>query len=221
MRDMSEREMIELMDMDDEAPIFMLSADSFEWRDGDDANSFAWDVQARYGGDYDKALFKTEGAAASSNTDARVEMHWDHVIGRWWRSQLGIRHDIHEGPARTWAAFGIQGLAPYWFDIEATAYVGEEGSTALRLAIDYQLRLTQRLILEPELELNAYGQRDPENAIGAGLSDTEIALRLRFEIHRELAPYIGVAWTRLHGDTADMAKDASDLEWLVGVRWWF
>ena len=223
MRDMSEREMIELMDMDDEAPVFMLSADALEWRYADDADSFKWDVQARYGGDYNKAVLKTEGHSASGETDARLEVLWDRVIGRWWSAQAGVRQDFHEGPSRTWAAFGIQGLAPYWFDVEATAYVGEEGSTALRLAIDYELRLTQRFILEPKFEMNAYGQRDVENGIGSGVSDTELALRLRYEIRREFAPYVGVAWRHLHGDTADLAAastDDSEIEWLLGLRWW-
>jgi copper resistance protein B len=225
MRDMSEREMIELMDMDDEASFFMLKANAFEWRHGNGEDAFSWDIQGWYGNDYDKLLLKSEGNVIDSETDARTELLWDRVMSRWWNVQAGIRHDIRPGPSRTWAAFGIQGLAPYWFEVEATAYVGEEGRSAFRLAVDYELLLTQRLILEPEFELQAFGRDDRENLIGAGISSTGLALRLRYEILRELAPYIGVAWTRLHGNTSEIAKtagtDTSDVQWLAGLRWWF
>jgi copper resistance protein B len=227
MRDMSEKEMIELMDMDDEAAILMLEADAFEWRRGDRDDAFSWDMQAHYGSDYNELLLKTEGEVVHGDTDARTELHWDRVVARWWSVQIGVRHDIAEGPSRTWAAFGVQGLAPYWFEIEATGYVGEEGRTALRVAVDYDLLLTQRWILAPALELNAYGQGDAKNGLGTGLANTELALRLRYEIKRELAPYIGIVWTRLYGDTADLANagstdaDDNEVEWSIGVRWWF
>jgi copper resistance protein B len=225
MRDMSEREMIELMEMDDAAAVLSIRADALEWRHHDEKDEFSWDVRGWYGNDYDKLMLKSEGAVVEGDTDARVELLWDRVIGRWWSVQAGVRHDVHEGPSRTWIAFGLQGLAPQWFEIEATAYLGEEGRSALRVGVDYELLLTQRLILEPKLEVNMFGKADKENLIGSGLSDTELALRLRYEIRRELAPYVGVAWTRLQGNTADMAesvaRDSNDVQWLAGVRWWF
>jgi copper resistance protein B len=225
MRDMSEREMIELMDMDDNASFFMVRANAFEWRRRDSENAFSWDIQGWYGNDYDKLVLKSDGDVVEGDTDARTELLWDRVIGRWWNVQAGIRHDTLPGRARTWAAIGVQGLAPYWFDVEATAYVGEEGRSALRLSIDYELLLTQRLVLEPEVEVEAYGQNDRANLIGSGVSSTELAIRMRYELMRELAPYIGIAWTRLHGNTAQIARTAGvevdDLQWLAGVRWWF
>jgi copper resistance protein B len=119
----------------------------------------------------------------------------------------------------------VQGLAPYFFDIEATAYVGDTGRTAARFKARYAALFTQRLILEPEFELNAYGKDDPEGRVMSGFSDLQFALRLRYEIRRELAPYVGVTWVRRLGRTADLARaageDASDLQVLAGVRFWF
>jgi copper resistance protein B len=223
MRDMSAEEMIELMDMDDDAPLLMVRADELEWRKGGEDELF-WDMSAWYGNDYNKAWFKSEGEAGDA-TESRLELLWDRVIARWWSMQAGIRHDVNEGPSRTWAAVGVQGTAPYWFEVEATAYVGDEGRTALRLAMDYELLLTQRLVLEPEFELSIYGQRDPANGIGSGVSSSELGLRLRYEVRRELAPYVGVAWTRSYGNTADLARaeqiDVDEVQWLLGLRAWF
>lgn len=224
MRDMSAKEMIELMDMDDGAPVLMLRADELEWRKGDEGQ-LSWDLNAWYGNDYNKAWFKSEGEAADDDEESRLELLWDRVIARWWSLQAGIRHDLSEDSSRTWAAVGVQGTAPYWFEVEATAYVGDEGRTALRFAIDYELLLTQRLILEPEIEFNIYGKRDESNGIGSGISNSEAALRLRYEVKRELAPYVGVAWTRLYGNTADLSReqgtDVDELQWLLGIRGWF
>src|SRR5699024_7834914 len=124
-----------------------------------------------------------------------------------------------------WATFGIQGLAPYWFEVQATAYAGPSGRTAARLGVSYELLFTQRLILEPELEANLYGKDDPARGIGSGLSDLEFGLRLRYEIRRRFAPYVGIAWTRRFGASADYAradgKPATDREWVAGLRLWF
>jgi copper resistance protein B len=225
MRDMSEREMIELMDMDDNAAFIMVRADSFEWQLAEDDDAFAWDLQGWYGNDRDKLVLKTEGEFVDSDVDSRNEVLWDRVLSRWWNLQAGVRHDVHPGPSRSWAAVGVQGLAPYWFEVEATAYIGEEGRTALRIAVDYELLITQRLVLEPEVELQMFGKSDAENRIGSGVSSSEIALRLRYEFRREFAPYIGVSWTRLYGNTATinaaMGNERSEIAGVLGARWWF
>ena len=224
MRDMSEEEMSELMDMDDSEAHFMIRADAMEWRRGD-ADEFAWDTHAWYGNDYDKLWFKSEGETSAGEVEARSELVWDRIVSRWWSTQVGVRHDVSEGPSRTWAAIGVQGLAPYWFEIEAAAYVGGQGRTAVRFAAEYELLLTRQLVLEPKLEFDAYGKRDQANLVGAGISSSELALRLRFNIRPELAPYLGVAWTNTYGDTAALHRaagsDEDELEWLAGVRWWF
>lgn len=149
----------------------------------------------------------------------------DHTVATFWSTQLGVRADGGEGPHRQWAAFGIQGLAPYWFELEATGYVGPSGRTAARFRAEYELLFTQRLILQPEFEANAYGSSDRARRLGSGLSDTSLGLRLRYEFHRQFAPYVGVVWTRRWGGTADFARNAGqgrfNRQWVAGVRIWF
>lgn len=222
MHDMSNKEMTELMAMDDAAPVGMVLADQFEWRDTDGGDALAWDGQAWYGGDRTKAWLKFEGERVDDETHANVELLADRVISPWWSAQAGARHDFGEGPSRTWAAIGVQGLAPQWFEVEATLYAGEEGRTAARFSGEYELLITQRLVLQPKLEVNLYGKNDPENGIGSGLSDTQLGVRLRYELRREIAPYVGLVWTRLYGDTARLTnRDDSDVQFVAGVRAWF
>jgi len=150
---------------------------------------------------------------------------WDRVVSRWWSVQTGVAHDFGDGPSRTWATVGVQGLAPYWFEIEALLYVGEEGRTAAKFSGEYEMFLTQRLVLQPKLELNLYGKDDAANGIGSGLSDAELGLRLRYEIKREFASYAGVLWTRSFSETArlvrDRGADSNELQWVAGLRMWF
>ncbi len=225
MHDVSNEEMIELMQMEDNAPYSMWLLDQFEWREIEDENALVWDAQAWYGTDYNKAWLKTEGERVGGAYEGRAELLWDRLLTRWWHMQAGVRHDFGDGPSRTWAAFGVQGLAPYWFEVEATAYVGEGGRTAARLSAEYELLLTQRLILQPEIEFDLYGKDDPRNGIGSGLADSEVGLRLRYEIRREFAPYIGVVWSRSYGETADLARaagrDEDDVQFVAGLRAWF
>lgn len=225
MRDMSNERMVELMGMDDSAAYSMLRIDELEWRDFDREDAIVWDVQAFYGDDYNKAWLKVEGSRMADESESTSELLWDRIFSRWWSAQLGIRHDVGEGPSRTWAAFGVQGLAPYWFEVEATVYVGEQGRAAFKASAEQDLLLTQRVILQPELEIEAYGKDDPANGIGSGLSSLELGLRLRYEIRREFAPYIGLVWSRRYGETADFAEaagiDADDLQLVAGLRVWF
>jgi copper resistance protein B len=218
MPDMPYHEMTQMMGMDDTAPIGALLLDRLEWRSA--AGAGAWDAYAWYGGDYDKVWFKTEGQRARGRTeDARAELLWDRIVARWWSLQLGGRQDFGAGPPRRWAAAGVQGLAPQWFNIEATFYVGDGGRTAARFQAQYELLFTQRLVLQPELEVNLYGKGDPRRAIGSGLSD------MRYEIRREIAPYIGVTWNRAFGETADFrlrdGEGSGAARVVAGVRVWF
>ena len=159
------------------------------------------------------------------STDADAEFLWDHAAAAFWDTTLGVRQDFGQGAHRTWAAFGVQGLAPYWFEVAATAYVGDAGRTALRIEADYELSLTQRLILQPRFELNAYGKDDPAARIGSGISDAEFGLRLRYEIRREFAPYVGVERVQRLGRTADFANAEGipdgETRWVVGLRFWY
>ncbi|MGB6145361.1 MAG: copper resistance protein B [Rhodanobacter sp.] len=208
------------------APAGMLLIDQLEAFHGRDANGQHWEAEGWYGSDSDKLWLRSEGERSGGKLeDAGVEAFWNRNVATFWSTQLGVRHDFGAGPAREWAAFGVQGLAPYWFELEATAYVGPAGRTAARLRADYELLFTQRLILQPEVEVNLYGKADPARGVGSGVSDAKLGLRLRYEIRREFAPYLGVVWTRRFGTTADFARAdhqaVFDRQWVAGLRIWF
>jgi len=186
----------------------------------------AWDAQGWMGGDFDKLWIKSEGVALRGKTrDSKVEAVWAHAILPFWDAQFGIRQDFGNGPSREWGAFGVQGISPYWFDVELTGYVGEEGRTAVRLKTEYDLYLTQRLILKPEIELNAYGRPDRARATGAGLADGQFALRLRYEFGRRFAPYAGFIYGRRFAGSANLARQAGepaiDHRAVAGVEFFF
>ena len=136
-------------------------------------------------------------------------MLWSHALSAYFDTQLGARFDQYdEGVNREWLALGIQGLSPYWFELDITAYVGESGRTALTFEAEYELLLTQQLILQPRAELSLYGKDDPDNDLGSGLSDASLGIRLRYEFTRQLAPYVGVEWKTTFGGTADAVQTA-------------
>jgi copper resistance protein B len=214
------------MDMADDAPLGMLLIDRWEAFHGRAANGQTWEAQGWYGNDSNKLWLRTEGGRSRGKLDdGDLEAFWNRAIAAYWSSQLGVRWDFGEGPQRTWAAFGVQGLAPYWFGLAATAYVGAHGRTAARLRADYELRFTQRLILQPEAEVNLYGRSDPQRRIGSGVSDVQFGLRLRYECRRQLAPYVGMNWVRRVGTTADYARQdhlpVLDRQIVAGFRIWF
>jgi copper resistance protein B len=226
MAPMSNREMTDAMEMDDTAPVAMLRFDRLERVDSDDGIATAWKLSATVGGDFDKLLVRSEGERAHGAFErADAEALWSHAVASYWDTQVGVRRNFGRGADRTWAAFGVQGLAPYRIEVGATAYIGDAGRTALRIEADYDLSLTQRLILQPRVELNAYGKSDPAAHIGSGLSDAEVGLRLRYEIRREIAPYVGAERSWLFGDSADFARSegrsGADTKWVVGLRVWY
>lgn len=189
-------------------------------------DSTVYDLQAWYGTAYNKAVLKAEGNIAKGKLqESRTEFLWSRATSTYWDTQLGLRFDNGIGPRRQWLAFGVQGLAPYWFELEATAYVGSGGRTALRLNASYELLLTQRLILEPRAELQFYGKDDPERHIGKGLAEASTGLRLRYEFSRQFAPYIGVERAGSFGRTADLVRSdggsPQQTRWVAGVRFWF
>lgn len=211
--------------MGDEDKFGSLLIDRLESVRTRDNSSTAYDLQARFGRDYDRAVLKAEGDVAGGKLHARTELLWGHALATFWDTQLGARYDSGGGPDRRWLAFGVQGLAPYWFNVEATAYAGEQGRSAFRFAAEYELLLTQKLVLQPRVEANFYGKRDAARALGSGLSDLSTGLRLRYEIRREFAPYIGVERAAKFGATADYARaageDAKVTRFVAGVRFWY
>ncbi|MHB0922263.1 copper resistance protein B [Thiomonas sp.] len=213
-------------DMNGDPLISKFMLDQLEYVHGQNGGSAAWDGRFRIGYDINKIWIRSQGQRSHGKTqDADVELLWGHTVTPYWDVMSGVRHDFGGGPSRDWAAFGIQGLAPYLFFVEATAYVGPSGRTAARFKSEYDLLFTQRLILTPEVEANLYGRSDPARGIGAGVSDASLTFRLRYEISREFAPYIGFGWARKFGGTASYAQAAGepvlDHQLIAGLRVWF
>ena len=194
------------------------------WSDGE--RSQAWEVEAWRGTDLNRLWLRSEGERAHGDTEqANVELLYGRSVTPWWDVVAGVRHDFGEGPSQTMAAFGVQGLAPYKFEVAATAYLGQSGQSALNLGAEYDTLLTNRLILQWNAEAEFWGRDDAERGIGSGLNSIEAGLRLRYEIRREFAPYVGVVWERRFGDAADAVEleggDASGARVVAGVRFWF
>lgn len=204
-----------------------LLIDRLEYRATDGRDGYAWDAQGWYGGDIDKLWLKSEGEGAFGEGLERGEVQalWSRAIGPWFDLQLGLRHDFGEGPDRSHLALGVQGLAPYWFEIDAAGFVSDEGDVTARVEAEYDLRLTQRLILQPSAEVEFSLQDVPELRMGSGLSSAETGLRLRYEFTPQFAPYLGVEYERGFGDTARFRRAAGDgpggWSLLAGLRAWF
>ena len=210
----------------DQAVHHFVLFDRLEWRAAADGGGVTVDSTGWIGRDRDRLWFRAEGDTDEGRVgDAQAHVLYGRQFSRWWDVVGGIRQDFRPGPAQTWAAIGVQGLAPYWFEIEATAYVGASGRTQARFEVEYELLLTNRLVLQPLLEVDLFGKSDPERGTGAGLSTTEAGFRLRYEFRREVAPYVGVTWHRRYGKTADFAEAVGDgaarTQLVTGVRLWF
>ena len=210
---------------------FML-IDGLEAWDSDEGTAWSWSGRGWIGTDLDRLWLRSDGEGVSGHAEtAELEVLYGHSISPWWDVVAGLRHDFApgdgdgDGDAQDFVAIGLQGLAPQKFEVEATAYLGERGQSAIRLETGYELLLTNRLILQPRLELEAFGKDDPARGIGSGLGTAEIGLRLRYEFTRRFAPYIGVVHERAFGGTADlrreMAQPVDDTRVVVGIRTWF
>jgi copper resistance protein B len=205
----------------------LISLDRLEAQIADGEDGYVWELNAWYGGDIDKLWIKSEGEGefGGSLEEAEIQALWSHAIGPYFDVQAGVRYDIRPEPDRAHAVFGIQGLAPYFFEIDVAGFLSDEGDLTGRIEAEYDQRITQRLILQPRVELNLAAQDISEIGIGAGLSAFEAGLRLRYEFVPEFAPYIGVEWQQQMGGTADFARaageDPSRVVFLTGVRIWF
>ncbi|QOY61880.1 copper resistance protein B [Lysobacter sp. H21R4] len=194
--------------------------------DADPGTGQAWEGEAWIGSDINRLWLRTDGERIGGRTDAaELEVFYGRSVSTWWDVLAGIKHDFNPGESQTWAAFGVQGLAPMKFDVSATAYVGDSGQTAANLEAEYELLLTNRLILQPLLEITAFGKDDPQRGVGSGLSSMEAGARLRYEINRRFAPYVGVSHERVFGNTADFRRadgeNTRDTRLVAGVRIWF
>lgn len=201
--------------------------DQLEYRVQDGKDIIAWDGQAWYGGDHHKVFFKTMGEVSGGDDveQAELQLLYSRLIGHFWDVQGGVRHDVRPDPSRTYGVIGLQGLAPGFFELDLQGFVSNKGDVSARLEAEYDLLITQRLVLQPKAEINLAAQDVRELGVGSGVNDVELGLRLRYEIRREFAPYIGVHWERKLGKTADFARDENesvdDLSFVAGVRFWF
>jgi len=208
------------------------SFDELEIRGGD-ANPIRWDAEGWIGGDFNKLWVKTEGeqftASNEGEGEAELQVLFSRLATAFWDFQFGVRVDgVYGGDvdrARGLLVVGVEGLAPYWFDVEAAAFVSHEGDVSFRTTSTYDLFVSQRLIFQPRLEVNVAIQDVPEFGVGSGLNEVDLGWRLRYEVRRKFAPYVGTAWARRIGDTADLARDVgrsvSDFSVVGGVRIWF
>lgn len=208
----------------DQLAVGQLLIDQLEFVTGNEGDGIAWSARFAHGPDDDKFVLRTQGLAQSRDRldpETGVEALWWHAYSPFWGRTLGVRQDIGRG-AHSWLAVGIEGLAPYWFDIELTGYVSDAGHLSVRARAAYDLLLTNRLILTPSAETNIFSKSQRDRQLGAGVSNLELGLRLRYEIDRRFAPYIGLAWERAFGGTADFRRlegdPVTERRLAVGVR---
>ncbi len=212
--------------MNDDPLVWMVLVDELEWQNASSDDTLAWNVFAWIGHDTGRVLFRSEGEMTAGDVEGgRAELLWSKPVTAWWDLVAGLREDFGTGPGQTYGLVGVQGTAPYRLHIEADLFGGERGQFGTRLESDYEILLTNRWILVPRAELEAFGKDEAALGIGSGLSQLEVGLRLRYEIRREFAPYVGVEWSGKFGDTADLAEDANesvrDTRLVAGLRVWF
>ena len=204
-----------------------LMIDRMEYRALKGGDGFHWEGEGWIGGDINRLAIKSEGEGVSRRSLERAELQalYSRAIDPWWNVIGGVRQDFRPRPQRTYATIGLEVLAPYWFEVEGQMFLSDKGDAHLRLEGSYDQRITQRLILQPAAELNIAAQDVPELGVGSGLSDFELGLRLRYEIAREFAPYLGINWERKLGGTARYTRaaghGASATGLVMGIRFWF
>ena len=201
--------------MDDDPVIATLMFDQLEWRDDGNVAGTTWNLRGWIGDGDHRVWLRSEGERSVDRTRGDLELLWGRPAGPWWDMLLGVRHDIAGGPRRDWLAIGAKGLAPYKMEVEATAYVGSSGRIAARAEVEYDVLLTNRLVLQPKLEANAWSG-DVE-AHGTARGDASFGVRLRYELRREFAPYVGYSWSSEFGGGAS----AMEGRWVAGMRVWF
>lgn len=208
---------------------YTLLGDRLEHRFQQGDNALLYDLQAWIGNDYDKLWLKTEGeynTSKAKHEETSVEALYSRNISSFWDVQAGYRHDfVSEADDRNFAALGIQGLAPYWFEVEATSYVSDEGDISAAFEAEYDLLLSQRLILQPRFETELAVQDVEEYNIGSGITGFETGLRLRYEFSRKFAPYVGVSWEQSVGESKDLlqadGEQTNNTALVTGIKFWF
>ncbi len=208
-------------------PFYQVMFNLAEYQARQGRDGYRWDSEAWFGGDINRLWLKSEGEGALREgvESAEVQALYSRAVGPYFNLQAGVRHDFQPSPNRTYATVGFEGLSPYMFEVEGALFLSTKGDLLGRLEGYYDQRITQRLILQPRVEFNLSAQDVPENRLGAGLTDAELGLRLRYDIRRQFAPYIGVSYVAQTGRTADFTraegKDPSTTSFVAGVRVWF
>lgn len=192
--------------------------------DGDDP--LVLEASAWIGKDLNKLMIKADVEQVKGVThELELQALYSRAIDPYWDFQIGVRQDQKPAPEKNWLAFGFMGIAPYWFEVDSTLFLGESNQVGLRFSAEYEWMLTQRWVLSPEVEINLHSKDDEATGTGAGLSDSQVGLRLRYEVKREFAPYIGVNWNKKYGNTATFAEHegekVDDTQVVIGVRAWF
>lgn len=206
--------------------------DQLEYQASDPDDTLAWDLKGWYGGDFNRVWIKADGESSlQGDKDDAVELQllFSRLMAPFWELQAGVRHDRvadeTSTDTRSFATVGIQGLAPYRFETDTALFVSEKGDVSLRLDLESDLLITQRLVLQPQLKMDAAVNEVAEWGVGKGVNDVNFGVRLRYEIRREVAPYIGVNWHRSVGDTADFVRQSGgktrDTFVVGGLRVWF
>lgn len=204
----------------------LLLFERLETWDASPGTGLAWDAQAWVGTDINRMWIRTEGEQVAGEMEsAGLELLYGRSVAPWWDVVVGARHDFNPGHPQDFLAVGVIGMTPYKFELEATAYIGGSGRSALRFGLEYETLLTNRLILQPLVEAEFNGRSDQERATGSGLSTAEAGLRLRYEFTRRFAPYIGVSWEKAYGQTAQFrlqeGEDTDEMRIVAGLRMWF
>ncbi len=207
---------------------WLVIGDRLEYRTNAGDPTMLWDIQGWIGSDTDRLWVKTEGLYLGNEAqldEGEIQALYSRAISPFFDFQAGIRQDFAAGPKRTYGVLGFQGLAPYWFEIEAAAFISDKGEVTARVEAEYELLLTQRLVFQPRIELSFSTENIPELRTGRGLSNAQLEGRLRYEIRRTIAPYVGISWSRATGRTAQFLRadgeDPGNVSFVTGIRFWF
>lgn len=210
----------------DDPVLSVITIDQLEVRTTNGEDSLVWEMDAWIGQDLNKFWIKAEGERVNKKTQSsELQLLYSKAVTSFWDIQFGIKKDFLPKPSRNWGVIAAKGIAPYLFEVDASLFIGHSGRVAARLEAEYEYMLTQKWVLSPEAELNIFTKDDESTGSGKGLSDIELGLRLRYEIRREFAPYVGINWEKKYGNTADFSRsegeDTQGTQIVAGVRFWF
>lgn len=211
---------------EDDPIVTKVIIDQLETRITDGDNPLILEAQAWIGKDLNKFVIKADIEQVNGEVEElELQALYSKAVDPYWDFQIGVRQDQKPLPSKNWLAISFQGVAPYWFEIDTSLFIGESSQVGLRFTAEYEWMITQRLVLSPEFGFNIHAKDDEAAGIGSGLSDTQLGIRLRYEVKREFAPYIGLNWNRKYGNTAKFAiaegEKEDDTQVVLGIRAWF